>query len=608
METGRKANKVITANAGTGLSNSATPNNKVVMPLEVRTSTSGNMQYAGEDDSSTVLTGVGGGEYAGNGGTTPHRWGHTAPSGSRVEINDSGGSERIEMVHHSGAAVSIDPDGSVYVTSTSRRGGGAAAPYGDYYISAGGDVVIRGGGSLTIDTPGNLNLNVGGILTISAGSYNLITKNMDETIDGSASRSVTNDQSQVVGGINRLTVAGDMREQITGKKILDVSGAYNTRVDGDNTYDVGGKNNVKIGGESSTSVGGTHSIASGGTSTVSSEADNIITAGGKANLTGSGETTVFSGGAVKLTGSEINATPKVDRAQWSDWAGESNLAVALGGSSHVQPPANGGGAGSAASKSAPAEAQTMEANDIVDNLTSARKYPEYPGNGVREAASQTGLGMISHDTSPQAEDVYNEYSGQNTGNVNPATPGETVDSLPDTPVDRPSNLKAQDPGISVPARHNNSAKISKYFTLGQLVNKSNAIPDNMWESVVKNFILVATNVLDPIKEKFPSIEITSAWRPAESSSNHVTGRAIDLVNHDRSMMVHAEIARFARDSLPIDQVFLERNDSGRTHVHVRVSESGTATSNPKVMTCADKKCRMNIKAIDVQYLKRKGAK
>jgi len=604
METGRKYNKTITANEGQGLSNSATVNHKTVAPQQAFVATSENLQYQGEDDSMTTLTGPGGGDYVSSSENAPHRWGHTAPSGTRVEINDSGGKERVEIVHHTGAAVVIDPDGAIYLTSSSERGAGLSAPFGDYFISAGGDVVIKAGGSLTVSTPGDLNLNVGGTLTIAAAAYALQTKVMDEVIDGSASRAVTNDQSTVIGGIDRKTVAGDSREQVTGNKIVDISGNSTNRVDGDISTDVGGNNTSKIGGNNSLSVGGDNSIASSGNATLSSESDMNLVASGDANLTGEGQATVYSGGPVKLTGSEVNASPAVDRALWADEAAQAGLAAVLGGGIGLKPPEKGGSAGSGAEVQQPTEAQTVDADDIVDSLTSARKYPEYPGNGVLESANHTSYSMVSYDQTPQAEDVYNEYSGINRGNINPFYSGGSYDYLPDTPINRSPDIASIDPGISVPARHNNNAKISKYFTLGQIVNAkhSHKIPPSRWESVVQNHIFAAYNVLDPIKAKFPDVLVTSAYR--SNSSNHITGRAIDLVVESRSLTRHAEIARFARDNLPVDQVFIERNASGKTHVHLRVSQTGAKTT-PVVLTCADPKCQNSTPGINVEFLARK---
>lgn len=667
METGRRANKVITAVDGTGLNQSAATAHKTVGPMSHRVTTAPPANYVGEDDSFKALTGPGDGDYASDPGRTPHRWGHTAPSGSRVEINDSNGMERIEMVHHTGAAVSIDPDGSVYVTSTSTRGGGMIAPFGDFYISAGGSVVIDGAADVSIKTKGNLALDVGGMLSIRCDSYNLVTKTSDETIDGSASRSVTNDQSEVIGGISRQAIAGDARQQISGKYIQDVAGTSTTKIDGDTSVDVGGKmatkiasdNNLDVGGNDSTKVsghkaddvggnsivraggqsqlhaGGSATIRSGEETAISSGSDFSVRSGGSAGIgasgtvgiTGDGGATYGSGGTTKIVGADTaisGGTASMDGGAVSITGGAMELnapAVNINTNTLIAPvPSGSPGAGGApnvesmapatapdgpdgpAAAEGPEEADVVEANDIVDELTSARKYPEYLGNGRLESAHRAGVGRGSV---PQAEEVYNEYSSGNQNVINASYPGGSYETLGEEPVNRPDGIEVIDPGIEPPSAHNTGMKISKYFTLGELTNAphSDKIPPSKWDQVVKNHILLATNVLDPIKEKFPDMIITNAFRT--DSSNHITGRTADIVVENRSLTRHAEIARFARDNLPVEKVLLEKNDSGKTHVHVGVAPTGFS-GNPKVYTCGNASCSILTPGIDVEYLVRKG--
>lgn len=671
MQTGRKYNKTLTSTQGQGLSQSAASNQKNVQPDRFTTATAGNVHYKGEDDSSTVLTGPGGGDYVATPQINPERFGYFAASGSRFEINDAVGSERVEIVHHSGAAITIDPDGAVYLSSTSARGAGISAPKGDVYISAGGDLVYKGTGSVTIDTAGDATWNVGGTLNIRAGAYKLTTQTMDETIDGSASRSVTNDQSVVVGGINRKTVASDDREQVSGKKIVDVAGSYNNKTDGDYTSDVGGKSSHTIAGDHLLSTQGDTSIKSGGSSYVDSgianrlragtdtlihsgaqiaqRAGSIVTIDGgthigltaAGNLVAQGQNVALASGAltqlssvgtIKAMGSIIDisgtstklhggtlsvvggtttigspgpitiATPMIIGPVPTGAAGSATPIVDVG--SPVTAPAAPEGP---TAPKAPEEAQTPAVNDVVDELTSARKYPEYTGNGVTEGAGRALVGMTSNDTEPQAEDVYNEYSSKNTGNINPSYPGGSYDTLPEEPVNRSEDIQSEQPETSVPSRHNLNTKISKYFTLAELVNANHSgkIPPDMWDEVVKMHILLAVNVLDPLKEKFPDMIITNAWR--NSRPNHITGRAADIVCQSRSMTIHAEMARFARDNLPVDQVLLEKNDTGKSHLHLRVSPAGQK-GNPVVITCGDKKCISKTPGIDVEYLVRRGTK
>lgn len=652
MESGRLYNKQLTTTAGSNVTNSSTQSFKRVDITSIPTSTGGNLQYSGEEDSISTLSGAGGHGYTGSPDSNTQRWGWTAPSGSRVEVNDTPGGETIEIVHKSGAGVQIDSDGAIYIVSQSQRGAGISAPFGDIFISASGDVVIKGGSSLTVQTSGDLNLDVGGTFQTRCESYNLIAKSYSATIDGAAVTNITNDLSTIIGGIERKTVAGDTREQITGNKIVDVGIDFTSRV--------GRNNKVDVKGTSTHTIDGDHTLSSKASTKILSAQNTSIDTGTNLDIKTTGNVSNDAGGShhMHITGGfELGADGNVALA-----AGQSLIAVAsdqasiqgndttLLGRSHVQVASNGpaqligsttsvsgsvinlktstvigpipsGSAGGPDTASIPpmpdipdpdapaapdsaADAEVMDANDIVDTLTSARKYPEYPGNGVLESAGGTSYSTVDHDATPQAEDVYNEYSGGNQGNINPSQSQGEYDTLPEDSTVRSDDIEAVDVNKDIPAQNDLSAKISKYITVGMLTQakSSHRIPAAMYKNVMKNHILLANNVLDPIKERFPDLVITSAYR--HNSSNHRSGKAIDIVVESRSMTKHAEIARFARDFLPVDQVFLERNTSGKTHVHLRVANPGTKTK-PSVLTCGDPKCRSKVAGIQVEWLGRR---
>lgn len=655
MQSGRLYNKQQTSVAGSNLSNSGTQAFKRVEIENIPEVTSPNLQYAGEEDSVHVLSGAGGGGDVGSPDVNTQVWGWNAPSGSRVEVNDTPGGETISIVHRSGAGIQMDPDGGVYIISKGQRGAGLSAPFGDIFISASGDVVIKGGSSLTVETQGDLNMDVGGTFQLKCNNYNLMTKNYNATIDGPQTTSITNDSSTVVGGIERMSVAGDARRQITGSQINDIGKNHTTRVgenatndvkgtsthtiDGDHTLsskastkmfsaedttmDTGENLTMKTKGNIHNDSTGTHFLHSTGSFEFATSRNFAMSAGMSAVLTAADQTSI-QGNDTTLLGrlavqvgsagpaSVIGSNTDISGAVISLKAGlllTPSEGGTSGGPDSVSPPGMPDIPGPDAPE-APKEAkdaEVMEANDIVDTLTSARKFPEYPGNGVWESSNSTGLGTISHDTMPQAEEVYNEYSGGNQGNTNPSEPGETYDTLPEDPVNRDPDIEAQDGNWPLPEYMNLSAKVSKYFTVGMLIygTTSKHIPSKkVWENVMKNGMLLARNVLDPIKEKYPDVLVTSWYRPG--TRNHGDGRTIDIVVKSRSIAKQAEMARFARDNLPVEQVFLEKNSTKKTHLHLRVSRPGQKV-NPTVISCGDPNCHSKIPGIDVAWLRRKGA-
>lgn len=575
MEPGRKANKDITTRAGNGLSETGSSVAPSTPPLSVSASTPGNTSYVGEDESIHTLTGPGDGIPSSGGGQKEQKWGYVSPTGTRVEVDDTPGSEKVTIMHQSGSMYVIDPDGSIYVVSSSRKGLGIAAPYGDVYIQAAGRLILEAA-DMSIIARGNLTLDVGGTLSIKAKAIVTNAQVLDETIDGSVSRSVTDDVSTVVGGIIRETVAGDKRVQISGSQVTDVAG--------DDLH--------RITGNQATSVTGAMSHAAKGAATYHSDA--------KATLDGDGSVQIV--GTTKVSGS-LDVTGAIDSGSTIKGVGVvgSNVEVkgpimTLASVGATSPDADDGFSGEIQA------AETMDGEDIVDELTSERKYPNYPGNGKTESASTGSIMTVSHDAVDQAQEVYDEYSSANQGNLNPATPGEEIADA--TPVADNTSTKTNSP-YSIPSKYDRSAKISRYFTLGDLIDAkhSHEIPAAKFDTIVRAHMDVAYNVLDPIKQQFSDMIITSAYR--NNSKNHVTGQAIDFVCSSRSLAIHAEMARFAAEKTPTMQVFLEKNTSGRTHVHVRV---GPAGSKPRVLSCGDPKCQSKTEGISIAYLRKKGVR
>lgn len=631
METGREYNKSVTA-IGNGLSNSATTGNSGATPLQSSVNTtSKNPHVGGETASQTTLTGVGAGVPAVGGSQKAEKWGYTTASGSKIELDDTPGGETISLVHHSGAHVTIDPDGFIVLVSSSRKGIGISAPYGDAYMSASGEVVIKGA-SISAETTGDFNMKVGGNYNLVCDAYKLTTKTMDETIDGTAVRQITNDQSVMIGGVSRTTIAGDERTQVTGNRIEDVGANSTSRV--------GGNRDVNTTGNLSNLTKGNRTDSTKGKISVITDGDQVISTKGKATFSSTGDTTVSSKGKATyastgdaIMSSEAGIKVAGDTAKISASSGDASIEASgtasvigstgiIGGStvqvkagtflapsivvtaaSATATPDSAAATVSPADTVDVAQAQTVKATDIVDEMTSARKFPEYPRNAKLESADAVAVQTVSYDKVSGADEVYNEYASKNQGSLNPTTE-ESYGDVPEiSSSEKPNNSQGVDPGIGVPSPHNYASKISRFFTLGDLVNASasHKIPPDKWNSVVANHIYLAYNVLDKIKEKFPNIIVTSAYR--NNSPNHITGLAADIVVDSRSLAQHAEIAAFVRDNLPVDQVFLERNTRA-THVHVRATK--TSGGSPKTLTCADPACGTSTSGLQVSYLTQRG--
>lgn len=125
--------------------------------------------------------------------------------------------------------------------------------------------------------------------------------------------------------------------------------------------------------------------------------------------------------------------------------------------------------------------------------------------------------------------------------------------------------------------------LSKYFNLGQLSSRSSVIRQPVIDQrglkksdIVCNLKNLAVNCLDPIKEKYPNMFVTNAFRkPLGSSagkSDHEIGCAADLQFANASPKEYFEIAKWIKDNVPFKQLLLEYGGGARNPwIHIALN-------------------------------------
>jgi hypothetical protein len=126
-------------------------------------------------------------------------------------------------------------------------------------------------------------------------------------------------------------------------------------------------------------------------------------------------------------------------------------------------------------------------------------------------------------------------------------------------------------------------RLSKHFTLGALSSRAPASPTELKDQrgltkseIAGNLKSLAVNVLDPIKDKFPDMTVTSGFRSSSSTSDHDIGAAADIQFETKSPAEYFEAAKWIKDNVPHKQLLLEYQDKpdGRriAWVHVAYKE------------------------------------
>lgn len=511
------------------------------------------------------------------------------PKGTGISVQESDGAEVVSIHHHSGAGVQIGTDGTVVITSTSRQGFGLSAPNGD--IGIGGNVVtINARGAVSIKTNGSLTLDVGRDLIFNVGGTIITNTNgVSETNNGSEVKEIVKDRSVIVGGNNRATIAGDSREQYSGKAVIESEGDFSIASNGD----VG----VHAGGDLVAVAGGDAFITG---------SDVNVKANGDLFLDGAGDTNVKAGGAVKLDGGSVHSSPPIDLADYANRAKDADTAPTTGPGAGSKPAEQ---SASAAGAKELVEAEVMKADDIVDEISSIRKIPEYPGNAKYETEELGSIGL--NEPGGPYEQAYNEYSSQNFGSRSPVYSegnGEISTTSGAGEYNQvENNVVARDVQGDVPTTDLNTNDRVAGVSLSELTGApySHRIPQSKKAEILKAHAIVMQNIIAPLRAAGFTFTITSAYRG--NSQNHVTGYAIDLQAPGRVYSQHVAIAEYAARNLPAMQVFLERSGSGYSHVHIRAHPPG-ASGNPSLLTCGDPRCRTKVSGIQGEWLKRRGVK
>lgn len=327
---------------------------------------------------------------------------------------------------------------------------------------------------------------------------------------------------------------------------IDVNGTSVRKVVGDN-YEIIEKNDyVYVKGAQKTTVEGVQRVLVKdsmyvqvmGDITVAGQSDIKINGAKKVNLTGTDEVKVQSTGPIQVStdkevtiqGSKINLNPGgVDNQFFKP--------------EKMEPKEN---------EPEPLEAPTTAEEDL-ENETGEEGSGDYKQQRIARGEIQDKtVTPVAEDNSPS----------------NPQLNGK--------PVDRTEFEKLNE--------YPDTLRLSKNFTLGALTNRAPASPTNLTDNrglkkseIAGNLKALAVNVLDPIKDKYPDMTVTSGFRGGEGTSDHQIGAAADLQFTSKSPADYYEVAQWIKNNVPHKQLLLEYQDKGNGQriawIHVAYKEN-----------------------------------
>ena len=92
------------------------------------------------------------------------------------------------------------------------------------------------------------------------------------------------------------------------------------------------------------------------------------------------------------------------------------------------------------------------------------------------------------------------------------------------------------------------------------------------DDIVYRLAMLATNVLEPLKKRYPRLVIKSGFREVNGGiGQHERGEAVDIQLANQTDDSLLEMAKWIRDNLPYDQLILNFSNQSRPWIHVSFS-------------------------------------
>jgi len=526
-------------------------------------------------------------------------------SGHIVEFDDTPGRERIHEYHRAGTFYEIHPDGSkvtkvvgedyeiVHKDKKLRVRGNI-----EVYVDGDASLYVRGDMDAQVDE--NFKLNVGKNIDIHAGQNIRMFANqaMEMTSKTTMSQTSVGNMLMQADGKMQIITASDFTNSVLGNYDMVVDGNYVKQVDG--TYA------TQITGNSSFITEGTYTAASTGAMQLDANATLKVGASGAIDIDGS-TVDLNSNGRSAVTIAPIvprvspspavvgiaPAMTYVDSGTLDTgikaWTNESTLLDTDG---------------YPASLTAPKSAEVLAPKPFVvlkdDDSSHANDDEELSLDDVRAAVTRGDIRPSS-----MSDYSFNALEGSYTlQNIT-----RSVTARPIIPVDNAGDHTTSDnPYISEPEATNTSVspnptdasnydaegkfigginyrlQISPNFKLRDIsssavVTKNRIVHNqhgNTEQVIIDNLSVLANNVLEPIKTKYPNMFVTSGFRIGSGTSQHERGLAADMQFTGVAKSDYINIATWIRENVPHDQLILEFKNTGTglPWIHISCKDAG----------------------------------
>ena len=530
-------------------------------------------------------------------------------SGHIQEFDDTPGHERIHEYHRSGTFYEIHPDGTKVTKIVGdgyevTHGKKEVRVRGNVNVFVDGDASLYVRGSMNAQIDENMKFNVGKNIDFHAG------QNIRMFANKSMEMTAQTTMSQISVGKFLQQSVDDMQIVTSANFTNSVLGNYDMVVDGNSLTDIAGTLTTNITGAVALNTEATYTHASTGAMQIDTAATLKIGSGGAMDIDGSTVDLNTNGR------SAVTITPIVPRVTPT----AASVGIAPAPSFHDSGDiANGiktwsisfgeyDTDGFVTSIDAPKSAEVLQAKVFVP-LPEADEF--YASDDEEKTEDELRAAVEAGTIKPTS---FSDYSyNALTGKINTSGASRRIISQPRIPdegvehgeeptgayIIEPTLTTATPTAQTTPVENyddagdyvggvNYSLPLSRHYNLGQLSKHSvvakSAIPTGgnkgkTQQEIIDNLKTLAVNCLDPIKDKYPNVIVTNAFRNKQTGSQHNIGEAADLQFSGASKKDYYDIAIYISENIPHDQLLLEfkNTGSGNPWIHISCKAGGNRT-------------------------------
>ncbi len=547
-------------------------------------------------------------------------------SGHIQEFDDTPGHERIHEYHRSGTFYEVHPDG----TRVSKIvGDGYEIVHGKKEVRVRGNVNVFVDGDASLYVRGNMDAQVDENLKFNVG------KNIDfhagENIRMFSNQSMefTTQTTMTQTSIGKfLQQSVDDMQIITSANFTNsVLGNYDMVIDGDSLTDIKGNLSTNITGNVGMLAEGTFATTIKGATSFHTESTMELASTGAMKVDALAKMDIGSGAAMNIDGATVDlntngrdaatitsVVPIVPRAKPSPPAGDGYAPevtfmdtgdIATGILPFSIDNEEYDTDGFAGKIDAPKSAEVLEEKPFIP-LSESDEF--FSDDDEEKSDAEIKSAIEAGDIMPTS---FSDYSfNALTGKINTSGASRKATSIPRIPdegeehgeegsafsaepeaaADTAALESAQadfkyDAAGDVIGGVNYSLPLSTHFTLGQLSKNSVVAKTKIKKGGNKGFTqkeiidklkTIAIHVLDPIKDQYPDMIVTNAYRGKSTGSQHNVGEAADIQFPGVSKSEYYTRVQWIRENVPHDQLILEYKNtgSGLPWIHISCKDSG----------------------------------